>query len=827
MSSTPPVADLDQIGRYRVLRRLAVGGMAEIFLAVEGDGAHALGRTMVIKRILPHLLEKDDFIEMFFREARIAARINHQNVVQIYELGESDGFPYIAMEYVQGRTLSEVMRTSWAAQAPVPVPVGLQIITQACAGAHAAHRLRDQDGKLYSLVHRDISPNNLMINADGLVKLLDFGIVKARGSEKTKTGVMKGKLAYMSPEQLRQEPLDSRTDVFALGLVAFEMLAQARMFTAPHEVGLINAILKDTRQDLRTYRPEIPAEVVDAIDKATAHRPADRFESAKEFRHALKAAAGSAGIVLDQDDVGEWAEAILGTVSDDGKTGLQTSTSVVTHSEIRRTTFGRYEIRRLLAPARFGVVFVAFERPVTERSRKVALTLVDSDRISGEIRRDLLQCWAHGAALSHPTLVEPLDYGERAGILFAATPWLDGWDMVSVWSRLNELERRMSTRQLASMGLHLADALATIYGMKNAVGEPLNLVHGRMAMPGLFLMRSGHIRLLGFPATAEVIRRFATRPSSALGYAFLAPEQVRGDEAVPATDAYALAIVLLSLASGGNPFLRETTEDTGLAILTGALDLDALEPDLAEILGPALASDPADRPDMASLSASLLALLRDHDGQCQPSEWSAFAHDLFEGVKGVAKSARAEQASEIGASLLHAVESRSSVDETSPLTSQNEIPTREFLHPPADLPEPARRQSNLSRYVLAAMMALVLVVFLGLGALFNSPAGSRAAKASVYIEQAEQLEQNHEFQSALDMLELAEGLEVLDASTNIKLVQTRARIQRQMHLLGARRDIDIGAFDGALGRVRLLLDANPSDAEALALANEIKQKRAN
>lgn len=300
-----------RIGPFAVLRRLAVGGMAEVFLAVEAGGPYALGRPLVIKRILPHLRSDDAFVEMFYREARVAAGINHQNVVQTYGLGACGGVPYIAMEYVQGRSLSQLFGDSDGGPAPISLEVALQVVMQACAGAHAAHRLRDETGRPHAIVHRDISPANLMVNSDGVVKLLDFGIAKHSGSERTETGVMKGKLAYMSPEQLRQEPLDTRTDVFALGLVAFELLSGVRKYTARHEAGLISAILTDRAQRLRDHRPDLPEELVDAIERATAADPADRFPSAQAFRMSLKDAALSAGLALDPDAVEAWARDTL------------------------------------------------------------------------------------------------------------------------------------------------------------------------------------------------------------------------------------------------------------------------------------------------------------------------------------------------------------------------------------------------------------------------------------------------------------------------------------------------------------------------------------
>jgi len=208
-----------KLGRYDILERLATGGMAEIFLACE-RGMHGLERLVVVKKILPHLAVQDAFVQMFVHEARIVARISHPNVVQIHDLAEQDGEVFICMEYVPGSTLRHLTDAAEQARTNIPVDVALGIITQACRGLHTAHELKDASGRLEGLVHRDISPHNLMVTNEGHVKLLDFGIAKAtESSEQTATGSLKGKFCYMSPEQVKQNQLDRRSDVFSLGIV--------------------------------------------------------------------------------------------------------------------------------------------------------------------------------------------------------------------------------------------------------------------------------------------------------------------------------------------------------------------------------------------------------------------------------------------------------------------------------------------------------------------------------------------------------------------------------------------------------------------------------
>jgi serine/threonine-protein kinase len=305
-----------RIGKYRLVERIAVGGMAEVFLACEADGSHSLDRLIVIKRILPHLIQDKDFVQMFLREARLSARINHPNVVQIYELGEQNGFPFIAMEYVTGSTLKELLEAARRADIFLPVDAVLCLMYQACDGAHAAHELSDPQGRGYGLVHRDLSPHNLMVTSDAHVKLLDFGIAKATESqrEQTRTGMLKGKISYMSPEQCRQDKLDRRSDIFAMGIVAWELLAGRKLFTSKSELQTMQAIVQGNITDLRQVRTNVPDPVVHAIERALAVDPEARFASALDMRRALAEAAHAAGITVDKDRTSLLVKTLLGEI---------------------------------------------------------------------------------------------------------------------------------------------------------------------------------------------------------------------------------------------------------------------------------------------------------------------------------------------------------------------------------------------------------------------------------------------------------------------------------------------------------------------------------
>ena len=317
--SAPSLSGLplpSHIGRYDVIDRVATGGMAEVFVACEKTG-RGLERLVVVKRILPHLAMHDTFVQMFLAEARWVARIQHPNVVQIYELGEdADGLPFLSMEYVPGSSFRDLLSAAQDVHVLTPVGAAIALLTQACAGAHAAHELRDLEGHPLGLVHRDISPHNLMVTATGHVKLLDFGIAKATEAgvldDSTRTGALKGKLHYMAPEQIKQEQLDRRADVFALGVVAWEFLAQERLFKRESELEAMQAIVAGNIKDLRARRFDVPEAVISVIEKALAPARDARWQTADEFRRALLEASESAFVRCDSDAAAAFVEPLLG-----------------------------------------------------------------------------------------------------------------------------------------------------------------------------------------------------------------------------------------------------------------------------------------------------------------------------------------------------------------------------------------------------------------------------------------------------------------------------------------------------------------------------------
>jgi serine/threonine-protein kinase len=285
-----------RIGAYDIVGRLAIGGMAEILLGRK-LGPEGFDRAVVVKRILPQLAVQPAFVEMFLDEGRIGMQIRHPNVVEIYELGQEADSLFLIMEYLEGENLASVVRRSVARGVAVPQELGAAIVAQACAGLHAAHELRDDRDRPRGLVHRDISPQNLFVTYDGGVKVLDFGIARAAGRlTHTRTGQVKGKFAYMSPEQCLGAPLDPRSDIFALGAVLFEVTTSRGLFVRPAELAILKAITEDPIPRPSAVVDDYPPRLEAICLRALARRREDRYQSAAEMRRDLLDAARELGV---------------------------------------------------------------------------------------------------------------------------------------------------------------------------------------------------------------------------------------------------------------------------------------------------------------------------------------------------------------------------------------------------------------------------------------------------------------------------------------------------------------------------------------------------
>jgi serine/threonine-protein kinase len=299
----------EQLGRYRLRFELASGGMATVYLAV-ARGPAGFGRVFAVKKIHPHLAREREFVDMFLDEARIASLIQHPNVVSVLDFGEADGAHFLAMEYVMGEPLAYVARALPRRAPPrfwYRVPeIAARIIAEACEGLHAAHETTDVDGLPLGVVHRDVSPHNLVVGYDGTVKVVDFGIAKAKNRiHQTQVGMVKGKFAYMSPEQLRGERVDRRSDVWSLGVVLWELVAGRPLFARPMESDTIMAVDRAEVPPLSRYRADVPEDLDAIVAKALARDPRGRYPTARELGVALSRWATAARAPIEAADVSD------------------------------------------------------------------------------------------------------------------------------------------------------------------------------------------------------------------------------------------------------------------------------------------------------------------------------------------------------------------------------------------------------------------------------------------------------------------------------------------------------------------------------------------
>jgi serine/threonine-protein kinase len=321
------------LGKYKLVKLIASGGMAEVYLARQA-GAAGFEKLVCLKRILPHLARDKQFVEMFLNEARLAAQLDHPNIVSIFDLGEANGNYFIAMEFIDGPSLRAIHKRAEERGEFLPIPELLKIVSMAAGGLQYAHDLTAPDGKPLGLVHRDISPDNILVHRNGSAKVVDFGIAKAaNSSSQTRTGTLKGKVAYMPPEQLRGEQLDRRTDVFALGVVLYELLAGKRPWDATSEVALIGKIMTEEPQPLGEVRADAAPELVAIVDRALAKDRSQRYQSCHELQADLENLLVQMGQTITPARVSDFVKAYSPEAQAPGTAGLDRSSAEIQQIE--------------------------------------------------------------------------------------------------------------------------------------------------------------------------------------------------------------------------------------------------------------------------------------------------------------------------------------------------------------------------------------------------------------------------------------------------------------------------------------------------------------
>ncbi|HTJ83460.1 MAG TPA: serine/threonine-protein kinase, partial [Polyangiaceae bacterium] len=293
----------ERIGKYRIIAKLGQGGMARVLLTM-AEGPHGFNKLLVVKELKDDLAHDPEFLTMFLDEARIAARLNHPNIVLTYEVGNEGARYWIAMEYLEGQPLNAVFRR--LGRKNIPLEIHLRILADVLAGLEHAHKLADFDGSPLDIVHRDISPQNIFVTYEVQVKVVDFGIAKAAGaSSTTKEGILKGKISYIAPEQARCEPVDRRSDLFAVGVMLWEAVAGRRLVQKEDEMSILARRMSGKDPRVRDAVPDVPAEIAAICDRAMAPSPDDRFQSAREFREVLERYLAQSDFRVGPKEVGQ------------------------------------------------------------------------------------------------------------------------------------------------------------------------------------------------------------------------------------------------------------------------------------------------------------------------------------------------------------------------------------------------------------------------------------------------------------------------------------------------------------------------------------------
>jgi eukaryotic-like serine/threonine-protein kinase len=297
--------------RYRVLEKIASGGMAEVFRA-ESAGLEGFKKTVAIKRVLPHLSEKKQFIGMFLDEARLSAHLSHSNCVQVFDIGVGDDTYFIVMEFVDGADLKAIIEHRKQVGQPFPTEEACLICVRICEGLAYAHELNDGKGHGIGIVHRDMSPPNVLITRYGEVKIVDFGLAKANSQlEKSEPGIIKGKFSYLSPEAALGQPIDARTDIFAVGIILWEMLAGRRLFMGETDLETVRQVQQARVPALRDINPNVPAQLDQVLAKALARDPAMRYQSARELGADLNRMMFSLGQAVSSFDIAQLVSPVV------------------------------------------------------------------------------------------------------------------------------------------------------------------------------------------------------------------------------------------------------------------------------------------------------------------------------------------------------------------------------------------------------------------------------------------------------------------------------------------------------------------------------------
>jgi len=591
-SSQEQLAPEQAFGRYTLLKKLAQGGMAEVWLAKQ-RGIERFEKKLVIKRILPKFAGDSEFKEMFLNEARIAAQFSHPNVVQIYDMGEVSGSYYLAMEYVNGQDLGRVIRRVQSLRQQVPPPIAIRIISLCCEGLYYAHTRTDDAGRPLKVIHRDISPQNILVGFDGSVKLVDFGIAKAVDSAAmTKSGHIKGKLSYMAPEQPSSKTIDHRVDIFAIGLTLYEMLSNTRPLKRSTDAATFMAALACKIPPLRFVSKVLP-ELEHIVMKAVAKEREARYEDARQFGMALDRYLVSQQQVAGAVQISEmmtalFAELPLGVprrlpgapppVPVDPSCALTPRDPLLTPPIPPKvvaaklppraaaaapgpwapgTPVGkgdRYLIRRKLGEGAMSEVYVcaalgvgsdknvALKKPRAEAAKDTAFT------------SDFIREASLAAAISHRTVARILDFDQHGGVPFYAVEYVRGRSLADVLHRCRERRKPLPPRLVSWIGEQVAQGVSLAHQLGDQEGQLLGVLHLNLWPGNVLLSFDGAVKVTDIGT--------ASRAKPAYG----SPEQVRGEAVDARSDVFSLGVVLWEALTGRRLFDGDSEEEIRAAV---------------------------------------------------------------------------------------------------------------------------------------------------------------------------------------------------------------------------------------------------------------------
>lgn len=420
--------EFESFGHYIFLKKLAQGGMAEVFLA-RPSSQDANGRVQVVKRILPHVATHSAFLNMFQREIRIIMGFNHPHIVQLHDFGSVENQPFIAMEYIEGKSLKDIMLRFRSLNQKIPIPVALSLAAQAASGLSYAHEFVNKiTGEELHAVHRDISPHNLIVTYEGNLKVIDFGIAKAACSvhDLTQTGVIKGKAAYFAPEQLTGQNIDARTDIFALGIVLWEMLTGERLFVkeGDSEITTMQKVSNCERHIVAPsiFNNDIPTDIDAIVLSALKKDPENRISTAKEFQQLLREAMLRHYPAFSYNNVGEMMHLIFGHDMEAERSGLRHL-----NDEVQKALVGSIE----------------------EKTQTITTTATNT-ALTAEIKPSYIKVIASGTG--HHTQFQPVAASD------ATTSNVD--------MRLSNIEKMMKQKATARHYVMLAIYIVALVGIK-------------------------------------------------------------------------------------------------------------------------------------------------------------------------------------------------------------------------------------------------------------------------------------------------------------------------------------------------------------------------